>query len=205
MTRLLFVACLFITSAAAPFVYAQDAPSVVPAATPVPAVNPNRSPDDERVINALLLEVRLLRIALQTVNTNSKRIQLLAERIRLQQGRVDKVAADIDETREKLGVVATQLTRLAEIAKEFEIQIRQESVPVRRAEIDRQYRLSQLEVAPLRLRENQLKEREALLINLLNAENGKLYDLQEKMNALEREFEDEAAAERKANSPSRKR
>ena len=49
-----------------------------------------------------------------------------------------------------------------------------------------------------------MKEREALLINLLNAENGKLYDLQEKMNALDREFEDEAAAERKANrSPKR--
>lgn len=185
-----------------PVVWGQVAESnVVPVAPRVSATDDR----DERTVSALLNEVRLLRIALQTVNTNSKRIQLLAERIRLQQGRVDKVAADIDETREKVANTALQLTRLAEIAKEFEIQIRQESVPMRRAELDRQYRISQLEVVPLRQRENQLKEREAQLLNALGAENGKLYDLQEKMNALEREFEDEAAAERKANRAAPKR
>ena len=190
---------LSVVFAVAPFALGQAAESAA-----APRVTTAADDRDERTVNALLLEVRMLRIALQTVNTNSKRIQLLAERIRLQQGRVDKVAADIDETREKLGVVAMQLTRLAEVAKEFEVQIRQESVPIRRAELDRQYRISQLEVAPTRLRENQLKEREALLLNLLGAENAKLYDLQEKMNALDAEFEAEAAAERKANRSPRR-
>ncbi len=195
MKKLKFIALgLSLVFAAAPFAFGQT-----PEPVAVPRVATAADDRDERTVNALLFEVRLLRIALQTVNTNSKRIQLLAERIRLQQGRVDKVAADIDETREKLGVVATQLTRLAEVAKEFETQIRQESVPMRRAELDRQYRISQLELAPTRLRENQLKEREALLLNLLGAENSKLYDFQEKMNALDAEFEAEAAAERKAN------
>ena len=177
---------------------AQTSPPVSPASTEsTAAIAP--PVDDSRTVTALLLEVRLLRIALQTVNTNSKRIQLLAERVRLQQERVDKVAKDIDETRGKINDVATQLIRLAEIAKEFELQIRQEQIPLRRVDLDRQLRISQIEVAPLKQRENQLKEREALLLNAHGAEMGKLYDLQEKMDALDREFEAEAAAERKAN------
>ena len=206
----LFAISLCVVVTAASFALGQvtepvTTPPTSPATTEVaPRVVAAANDRDERTVNALLLEVRMLRIALQTVNTNSKRIQLLGERIRLQQGRVDKVAADIDETRDKIGNVVIQLAKLAEIAKEFEIQIRQESVPMRRAELDRQYRISQLEVGPLRLRENQLKEREAQLLNLLGAENGKLYDLQEKMNGLDAEFEAEAAAERKANRTPRR-
>ena len=187
---------------------ATNQPDFAQTSAPPPAVNATAvttekviaaNDGDNKTIGALLFEVRLLRIALQTVNTNSKRIQLLAERIRLQQDRVDKVVKDIDETREKINSVATQLTKLAEIEKEFEVQRRQEPMALRRAELDRQLRISQLEVAPLRQRENQLKEREALLLNLNGAEMAKLYDLQQKMEALDREFEDEAAAERKAN------
>lgn len=177
------------------------------AQTPAPATDavPASSASEEKTVGALLFEVRLLRIALQTVNTNSKRIQLLAERIRIQQTRVDKVAADIDETREKITDVRTQLLKLNEVAKEFDIQMRQEPIAMRRIELERQKRLSQLDVPSLSEKENRLKEREALLINLLAAENAKLYDLQEKMNELDREFEADAAAERKANAASKKR
>lgn len=180
-------------------------PVAAPAPNPVSTPMPTPAPNDERTVTALLFEVRLLRIALQTVNTNSKRIQLMAERIRIQQSRVDKVASDIDQTREKITDTKTQLTKLAEVAKEFETQMRLEPIAMRRVEIERQYRLSQLDVAPLRLGENQLNEREAALLNLYAAENAKLYDLQEKIDAMEREFEADAAAERKANAESKKR
>jgi hypothetical protein len=158
--------------------------------------------DDSRTVNALLHEVRLLRIALQTVNTNSKRIQLLAERIRIQQDRADKVAKDIDETRDRITDTRMQLTKLAEIAKEYEIQIRQEQIQLRRIELDRQLRISQLDVPALNLRENRLKEREALLLTQHGAELSRLYELQEKMDVMDREFEADAVAERKANRES---
>jgi hypothetical protein len=180
-------------------------PGLAQTAAPTPQSEAASNASEERTVGALLFEVRLLRIALQTVNTNSKRIQLLAERIRIQQDRTDKVAAEIEVTREKSTDVRTQLVKLEEVSKEFDIQMRQEPIALRRVELERQKRLALLDVPALRERESRLKEREALLLNQQAAEAAKLYELQEKMNELEREFEADAAAERKVNAASKKK
>src|SRR5204862_7905913 len=128
-------------------------------------------------LNALLNEVRLLRLVLQNTNTGAKRIQLAAERIRLQQERVDKVGRELEDTRSQITTINADQKRLDETNKELEKQARLESFPVRRAEIEKQMRLLKVELEPLAIRETRLKDRESMLMAQLSFDQGKLNEL----------------------------
>lgn len=187
-------------------------------ATPIAAQTPATSSantletaalQETNALNALLSEVRLLRIVLQNTNAGAKRIQLAIERIRLQQERVDKLTRDLDETRNILAENKATQTRLNETLKEMERQIRQENFPVRRAELERQLRVTQIEIEPLGIRESRLKDRESQLMALLQYEQARLLEFNGKLDELEREFDAQATLEKvsaeKAAGPERKR
>lgn len=156
-------------------------------------------------LNALLLEVRTLRIVLQNANTGAKRIQLAAERVRLQQERVDKVSRQLDETRDQLADNKASQARLDEAAKELERQIRQEGFPARRANLERQARLLKVELEPLSVRETRLRERESQLLAQLQYEQALLNGLNGKLDELEREFDAQAALESPTPAARKKR
>jgi chromosome segregation ATPase len=165
-----------------------------PLATPTPLGR--LSADEASALRELLNEVHLLRIALQSTTVGGKRIQLAAERVRLQQERVDKAARDLEETRNQFADLKANQLRVGETLKELERQIRQEAFPARRAELEKQYRLSKIELDPLAERETRLKDREGQQMAFLAAEQNKLHELNEKLNEFEREFEEQAAAEK---------
>ncbi len=173
---------------------AQDTPPVTEPRTAAPP--PATGTGETGALNALLNEVRLLRIALQNTNTGAKRVQLAAERIRLQQERVDKVSRELEETRNLATNINVDQKRLDETIKELEKQARQEAFPARRAEIEKQMRLLKVEQEPLTLRETRLKDRESMLLAQLSFEQAKLNELHGKLDELEREFETAAALER---------
>ena len=162
------------------------------------------SAEEGSALRELLHEVHLLRIVLQNTTAGGKRIQLAAERVRLQQERVDKAARDLDETRNQLVDLKANQLRVSETLKELERQARQEAFPARRAELDKQYRLTKIELDPLAERDTRLRDRESQQIAFLAAEQSKLQELSERLNALEREFEEQAAAE-KPPAPERRR
>lgn len=163
------------------------------------------SMQETTALNALLSEVRLLRIVLQNTNSGAKRIQLATERIRLQQERVDKLTRDLDETRNILAENKANQSRLEETLKELERQVRQEGFPARRTELERQLRVTKIEVEPLSIRESRLKDRENQLMALLQFEQSKLLDLNGKLDELEREFDAQAALEKPAPPERKKR
>jgi chromosome segregation ATPase len=154
------------------------------------------SAEEASALRELLNEVHLLRIALQSTTAGAKRIQLAAERVRLQQERVDKAARDLEDTRNQFADLKANQLRMGETLKELERQIRQEAFPARRAELEKQYRLSKIELDPLAERETRLKDREGQQMAFLAAEQNKLHELNEKLNELEREFDEQAAAEK---------
>jgi chromosome segregation ATPase len=178
-----------------------QAQTAQPLATPAPLGR--LSADEASALRELLNEVHLLRIALQSTTAGAKRIQLAAERVRLQQERVDKAAKDLEDTRNQLAELKANQLRMGETLKELDRQIRQEAFPARRSELEKQYRLSKIELDPLAERETRLKDREGQQMAFLAAEQSKLHELNEKLNELEREFEEQAAAERPA--PERKK
>lgn len=173
-----------------------------PLATPAPVAR--LSAEEGSALRELLNEVHLLRLVLQNTTAGGKRIQLAAERVRLQQERVDKAGRDLDETRNQLADLKANQLRIHEMLKEVERQVRQEAFPARRAELEKQYRLTRIELDPLAERDSRLRERESQQIALLAAEQTKLQELNEKLNALEREFEEQATAE-KPPAPERRR
>ena len=63
--------------------------------------------------------------------------------------------------------------------------------------------LEKIELDPLAERETRLKDRESQQMAFLAAEQNKLHELNEKLNELEREFDEQAAAEKPA--PERKK
>jgi DNA repair exonuclease SbcCD ATPase subunit len=173
-----------------------------PLATPAPIGR--LSAEESGALRELLNEVHLLRLVLQSTTAGGKRIQLAAERVRLQQERVDKAARDLDETRNQLADLKASQLRINEALKELERQARQEAFPVRRAELEKQYRLAKIELDPLAERDSRLRDRESQQLAFLAAEQSKLQELNEKLNALEREFDEQAAAE-KSSAPERRR
>lgn len=153
------------------------------------------SVQETTALNALLQEVRLLRIVLQNTNAGAKRIQLATERVRLQQERVDKVNRELEEARNQLAENKANQARLDETLRELERQIRQEGFPARRADLERQSRLTRIEAEPLGVREGRLKDRESQLLAQLQYEQSKLNELNGKLDELEREFDAQAALE----------
>jgi hypothetical protein len=151
---------------------------------------------DGPTVQALLSEVHLLRLALQHVHSTASRVQILVERICLQQERVDRLARDFEEVRNLIADIKLHQTRNAEIIREMETQIRNEGFPARRAELERQLRFLKMEIEPLNLREQRQREREIQLAGQWQIEQAKLAALNDRLDALEREAEIEASPER---------
>jgi hypothetical protein len=178
-----------------------QAQTAQPLATPAPISR--LSVEEGSALRELLNEVHLLRLALQSTTAGAKRIQLAAERVRLQQERVDKAVKDLDDTRNQFADLKANQLRVGETLKEIERQSRQEAFPARRAELEKQYRLTKIELDPLAERETRLRDRESQQMVFLGAEQSKLQELNEKFNALEREFEDQVTE--KPPAPERKK
>lgn len=160
---------------------AESAPASKPA-DPAPA-------NDNQIIRALLEEVHLLRLVLENKNTTASRFQMAIERIKLQQGTVATLTKDLDETRNKLAELKISQTRMTEIIKDLEIQIRNEMFPSRRVELDRQVKMWKIELEATQTLQQRQQEREGVLNSQLQMEQAKLRELNEKLDALEEEFD----------------
>src|SRR5437588_594522 len=94
-------------------------------------VNDKDRVNDNQVVHALLEEVHLLRIALEGKNMTASRLQMVIERIKLQQETVNRLAKELEETRTKLAELKVTSMRMTEYTKDLEIQIRNEMFPAK--------------------------------------------------------------------------
>ena len=98
-------------------------PSVLRAQSGSRAAEP--APGDQQVLQALLSEVRQLRLTLQRASLSVFRAQITVERLRIQQERVDRLSRQLEENQNEITGSALSQSQLIDRSKELESQIQQ--------------------------------------------------------------------------------
>ncbi|HYE73874.1 MAG TPA: hypothetical protein VEF04_11100 [Blastocatellia bacterium] len=140
-------------------------------------------------MQALLSEVRQLRLALQRSNLNAYHAQVTLERLRLQQQRVDRLNDRLADVRKEIAGHQQTNRLISEQIKNFDTQLGTETDPNKRRELEnvKNHHKSLLEQATQG--ESQARENETLLNSQLQVEQSKLNELNDKLDALQKEVE----------------
>jgi len=149
--------------------------------------------ENEQTMQALVNEVRQLRLAIQRSNLSGYHAQVVIERMRSQQQIVDRLTERLRGVRdEAVGMKMYMPLQQAEIQnrlKEIEASLNDPvDANTRRA------REGQLEITKQRLglmaqQETRLQEKESQLVAQLQIEQAKLTELNDQLDALQREME----------------
>jgi chromosome segregation ATPase len=149
----------------------------------LPGAMAQAPPDD--TIQALLAEVRQLRIALEKSTSVVPRIQLALQRVQTQQDSVQRAAQQLDGLRDRLAASASRQAERASRRKAIEAEIGREQDPVRRAALESELKQMNLMKDQPQEEDLQLRTREVELSGHLRAEQAKLDELSERLTALE--------------------
>ena len=145
--------------------------------------------DSGQTMQALLGEVRQLRLAIQRSNLNTYHAQVTLERLRLQQQRVDRLTEKLGEARKELAAMRRNMAELPEASKKLEAQLARESDANKRRELEGKQELfkSMIETAPEEVAK--LQETESALSGQLQIEQVKLNELNDRLDTLQKELE----------------
>jgi chromosome segregation ATPase len=155
--------------------------------------------DQMQMLQALLDEVRQLRLALQRNNLTAYRAQILLERLRAQQERVDRLTRELEALRNELVESKTHQAQMTEMLKGIENRLNQETDQARRNELEMEQRLIKTQLEQQAQRDERQREREAQLMAQLQIEQAKLEEINSRLDALENELEKQGATERPGN------
>lgn len=156
------------------------------------ASSPVAATPDVQLLRAILEETRLTRITLQRVYISAYRGQMLTERLARQQARVDSLNEEITQLK-SLVQQAQDVSRDEDELKDLLANINETADAQQRAALIQSY--NSLKRALERQREyarqeaERSRERQQQLETLLRAEQTKLAELQEQLDALDHEFE----------------
>lgn len=159
----------------------------------------NAEPSNDRTLQSLLNEVRLLRETLQRMTLNAYRSQIILERMRAQNDRVARLSRTLEDTREEIANLQSQIGQMSERAKTVEGQIQQESDTKQRVQLEEMQK--ELKYALNQQAQNleRMRDRETRLRTELEAEQGRLNELDGRLDAMEREIENEIERQRLAS------
>jgi chromosome segregation ATPase len=143
-------------------------------------------PSDPSPIQALLSEVHQLRLAIERSNTLGPRIQLVVERVKMQQQVVSRLSDQLEGVRRDLEKVQSDQTVAAEHNKMVESEVSQATDPVRRNNLDRELNAFKLEMEQMQKSMEALRGREADLSGRLRSEQATLDGLNDRLNQIER-------------------
>jgi chromosome segregation ATPase len=141
---------------------------------------------DSSLIQALLSEVHQLRLAIERSNTLSPRIQLVVERVKMQQSVVTRLSDQLESTRRELDNAQSNQTRAAEHVKNYETELSQVTDPMKRQQMDLELKVFKPEVERTQQLMEALRGREADLSSRLRSEQATLDGLNDRLNQIER-------------------
>jgi len=136
----------------------------------------------DQAIKDLLKEVRLLRKDLRQITTNAFRANSLIERLRLQQGQVNRVTQELNSVRSQLREIKYSRNDLISRLKDLEKNVDAGLTPPPETEAIK------TTVAELDRREAEMMTRESQLASELTVQQGVLEDLSNKLDNIEREL-----------------
>lgn len=164
------------------------------AAAAGPAASAQSANPDHATMQALLSEVRQLRLALQRSLSLGPRMQLVLQRAQLQDAKVARIAQQLDEVHKQVAADAAQQTNMGERLARIEQALSSETDPERRKQLE-DMRVG-LKLAAGTGPDQQLRAREGEIAASLQTEQAILDELNGKLDTIERQFE--AAADSSA-------
>jgi len=147
------------------------------------------SAGDNQTLQALLDEVHQLRMALEHANRTANEAQILVERIRIQQPRVDGLAHELGEIRSQIAKNQSQQGQFAKEIKEYETRLTSEQSFAGRADYEQQYKALQQALDVAKQSEQLLKDREAQLTSQVQLEQAKLDELNQRLDEVQHEIQ----------------
>lgn len=163
------------------------------------AASPAAASPEAQLLRALLDEVRQLRAAMQRTNLNLHRAQMLTGQLARQQNRVNSLAEEIEQLKIQVQQ-SLDTSRDEDEMKEMEASIG-EADPQTRAPMIQTYNSMKRTIARqrelARTEAERMQARQTLLENTFRMEQAKLGELQEQLDAIDREFERQMAETRK--------
>ena len=145
--------------------------------------------ENEQTIQALLNEVRRLRLAIQRSNLSAYHAQVIIERMRSQQQSVDRLADRLRGIRDQLDHGKMAQSEFQDLLKKIEGRLNLERDPDKRDDLEEQQETFKTRLGSLAQQETRLREVESQLAQQLQTEQAKLADLNEQLDALQRELE----------------
>lgn len=147
----------------------------------------------DSTIQALLAEVRQLRLALERSAVVAPKIQVTLQRIQLQQDHVSRLSRQLDDFRDQQARSASEVANMTARIKEAEAHSLQEQDPARRKTLEDEIKMTkvhlQAQTEQQRMREVQLQARESELAGRLRTEQARLGELNDRLSVLERMLE----------------
>ena len=133
---------------------------------------------------SLVAEVRQLRIALEQSTVLAPKVQLIVQRLSLQDQKVARLTGQLDGIRREIGAQTSNAQRAGQLLPGIEQRMSAESDPVRRKQIELE--LSQVKSMAAQPVDGQLLGRESELVGALQAERALAQELNDKLAAIER-------------------
>lgn len=157
------------------------------------AQSPKQS-DDKETLQALLTEVRSLRLALQTLqrmSIDTYRSQLLVDRIRASREDVRRLTNSLNDSRDLIAKTQAAIPQAIDRQKLLEGQAQLELDQKERAQLEFEARRAKDSVEMYKSQLEPLKEREQQLASDLNIAKQKLEELESRLESLERAIDND--------------
>lgn len=145
---------------------------------------------DKAILEALLAEVRQLRLALERSVVIVPRIQVALQRMQMQQNRVDQMSQRLQDFRSRLGILASTDARFAAELKQAEARLNQEQDPARRRTLEDHMQAVKQQLEHQSSQRQQQQAQEIELSGQLQVEQAKLDDLARQLTVLEASLAD---------------
>ena len=166
--------------------------STVPAQTEKPA-------EENQTLRTLLSEVRQLRRTMQTTGLNAYRGQIILERIRVTTEKVERMAQQLESARDDLEKIERTIPREEEESKVLETLLQQETDVAKRVKLEHEIKQHKQQAERYKVLLSRAREREQQLSTELRASQGRLNELESRLDLLEREIENEIERVRSEN------
>jgi hypothetical protein len=153
---------------------------------PMAAVAQSGSAPDNATLQSLLAEVRQLRMAVERAASVLPQTQVLLQRTQLQQQHVETLSRQLEQLRDQITKSSVEDDHFAAEVRDTEARASQEQDTNRRREVELRLKSAKAQMEQEAIRDQRQRARESQLAGQLQNEQGKLSELQERLDALER-------------------
>ena len=144
---------------------------------PVSALAQGQAQPPPDSLSALVAEVRQLRLALEESNREQSRVQYLAVYLSAQQSRLMQLNTRLDAVRTELSGVQAQSQAVAQLLAGAQAEAADAGAPEQREQAAKMSQVFKAQVASALEREQQVRNRESELAQMLLVEEGRWTDL----------------------------